>query len=321
MRFYNGIAILGIAAALSVPMAAHAADLGTANSFNVWVLGNASITGSTDAEGAIAVGGNLNLPTTYTAEGHNAGGTIGTDTNVAAYIGGNVSGGGQLGANNSGNVYIGGTNSDSLQLNGGKLFTSVSSSIFASQAAYSHAQSSYLSTLAGTTVDTSNFNQWTLDASTAKTYTVGSDTLAVFNVAASALSDNAIININNAGSDTVLINVTGSLNGVTWNADAQNFNGKSKLLWNYTGSDSFTIGRQFDGSLLAANASVTQSSNGQVDGTLIANNWVNQGSEDHSYIFNGNLPTPPAVPEAASVWGFGAMMGVAGISLRRRKSR
>lgn len=272
--------------------------------------------------GTVAVGHNFNVIGNYTTEVHNVPGTIGKETNVAAYIQGNVTGGGTLGANNNGNTYIAGTNVNPLHLNGGLNYSEVEHFQFLKQALYSRAQSQFLSTLTGTAINTSSANQWSLDASSASTYTVGTDKLGVFNVAASALNDAAIIAINNvASNETVLINVTGSLSGVTWNADAQNFGAKSNLLWNYNGSDSFTIGRQFDGSLLAPNATVTQSSSGKVDGTLIAGNWINQGSENHSYTFNGQLPSLSAVPEAGSVWGFSAMLGLAGISVSRRRKR
>ncbi len=324
---------LSIAAAIAClgacTLPASANGLGAASSFNVWVLGNATTNGG-ESEGAVAVGGNWNLQNNWNSVIHNIPGVVPGDDHIGSYIQGNLSGGGRMQLEDGTDLYVGSTVDSSNQFNynsgtfgTGKLLTGnnpVADNIVSQSAKYLTNLSGTLAGYAGTSVDTSNQNGWTLDASTANTYSTGSGkSLVVFDVAASALSDNAIIALNNVTSnDSILVNVTGSLNGIQWNADAQNSSSiANQILWNYTGSDSFSINRIFDGSLLAPNATVTQSAD--VNGTLIAGNWNNTGVEDHSYNFTGNLPSPPPVPEASSVLGLAGMLAIGGLSVRRRR--
>ncbi len=315
MKLSGPLAAALFAAALALPVGASANDLGTANQFNAFIFNNATAPGG-HSEGAVAVGGNW-TKMGYTVTQQQIEPTLGTDTNIGIYLGGNLSLSGTATANSSSNVYVQGTytkNGNNFNLNGGKLYNQPlsDSGVFQSQQTYSSSQSSSLASLAGNSINMSDPNNWKIDGGNLN------NALEVYTVAGSQLGSNVTLNLSNFNStDTLLINVTGG-GSINYNVQLNGFS-DSKILWNFGKASTVNVNRQFDGSLLAYAATVNQYAN--IQGTLIANNWnAYNSSELHfgtSYQFAGNLP--PAAPEASSIFGMAGLLAAGGLSLRRKR--
>jgi len=329
---------------LILASSAHATDsLGVAGTFNDFIFNQATASGGGEAEGAIAVGG-IGLganQVAFTAGGgydilsHNDPATVGALTSVGLYVNGNVdfTSGGQMG--NSGNAYVsgnfvngggpynfngggalyyGGTLSGSIQNNTDHQANDVSSSVFASAQTSMKNLSTAIGGLAPTAglLNNGDPNNWSLNIgshSSATTY--------VLDLTASQLSNNVTLGLGDLSSnDTLLINVTGgNVNsfGVSINANGL----QNRILWNYTGSGTFTVNdRQMEGSLLAPSATVDQSI--VIEGNLIANDWnMTGGVENHSYDFNGFVPATTPEPSAYATFALGGL----GLIIRRRSSK
>ena len=121
MKTLRRLALLPLAA---LPFAAHATDLGLANSYNGFIFGNAAWSGGGESEGPMAVGGNFTHNGAHNTDVHGINGpTIGAKTNATLLVGGNMTvQGGQL---NWGNGYVGGAFSTTqpYNLNNGSTLT------------------------------------------------------------------------------------------------------------------------------------------------------------------------------------------------------
>ena len=317
MKYTGPITAALFAASLALPLSASATDLGAANNFNAFIFNNATAPNG-HADGAVAVGGDwTNMGYTVTQQALEP--TLGTDTKIGIYLKGNLSLSGSATANSNSNVYVQGTvnkNGNNFNLNGGSLLNQPLSDpgVFTSQLTYSSAQANYLSTLTGSSINMSDPNNWKIDGGNL------TNTLEVFNVAGNQLGNNVTLNLSNfASSDTLLLNVTGG-GSLDYNVQVNGFS-DSKILWNFGKASTINVNRQFDGSLLGYDATVNQYAN--IQGTLIANNWnVYNSSEIHfgnGLTFTGNVPPPPAVPEASSVFGLASLLTVCGVSIRRKR--
>lgn len=208
---------------VAVVGSAHAADLGLANQFNAFVFGNANTNGG-HADGAVAVGGNW-TGSGYDVLQHNATANVLGDPKIGMYVGGNVSysNGGSI--NNAGNarvkgnffsqnpynvngghLYVGGTRTGNVNGNWTDHTDTVDLGVFNTQLAYSLAQSAAIAALGGELIDTSNPNNWHINAS------LQGGATKVYTIDAANLGGNRTLDIANLSlTDTVLINVTGGM--------------------------------------------------------------------------------------------------------------
>ena len=141
---------------------------------------------------------------------------------------------------------------------------------------------------------------------------------AVFDISASVLTaGNETIAFDANGATTIIVNVScGGTNCSITLPTSVNFlsptTDASEILWNFYNAGTLNFGSEFGGSVLAPDATVTNSN--PIDGDLIANAFSG-GGELHNFPFIGNLTF--AVPEPASI----ALLGIGIVSLigiRRR---
>jgi choice-of-anchor A domain-containing protein len=318
-------------------------SLGNAGSFNAFIFDQATLSGGGESEGAIAVGG-LGLTGSQTALSssgnfntniHNVPGSLGSYSNIGMYVNGNVSfsSGGQLNGGNSyvsgnfstgnpydinsgGTLYYGGNLTGTVQ--GGPTSHSnlVNSSYFTQQQTYSQQQANALSALtANASINTNIANNWTINYSGGvqnnKTYVVDLTAAQLAGYGGNPVT----LSLNGLNStDSLIFDVNGSTVsnfGITVNANGL----QNRILWNFGNATTVDINnRQLEGSVLAADATVNQST--VIEGTLIAKNWnMTGGVELHSYNYSGSAPAATPEPAQYLVLGLGAV----GIFLKRRK--
>jgi choice-of-anchor A domain-containing protein len=329
------LALIGCFCALVlVPSLASAAfvDLGPAADFNVFVFNDNTQSGS-DAEGAVAVGGDALLGSFTIASSLSP-----TTTNLV--VGGNLS--------NSATTFNGGLLADgnvnwhnptiqgAIAVNGDATFTGDGTLVgpvtvagtytapgyfphppivattplpfdFAAVANYLTDMADHLASLPMNGTTTIMFGGITLN---------GSD--AAFNncyITAADLAAGTGLTINAPAGSTVVLNVDGAA------ADFDNqqifLNGVNEhyVLYNFHSATTLGIsGIGVRGSLLAPRADVNFGS-GNIDGTLIANNLTGPG-ESHLFPFEGELP--PIVPEPSTA-ALVAMLGALATLARRRR--
>ncbi len=314
-------------------------NLGPAGDFNDFVFHDNTQSGS-DAEGRVAVGGNAYLGSFTVASSMGSG----TDNLI---VGGNAS--------NSGTLFNGGllVNGDvnwaspsitgRVAVNGNATFTGGGSLAgpvsvvgtytapgyfppntsnvptplpfdFFAVKSYLTSESAYLATLPVGGTTTISFNQVHLQASNPLATYVSFDVTG----AEMAGAAGAGLYIDAPAGATVVVNVSGAVDsmmnmGIFLSGGVD----REHVLYNFYEATSLTLsGIGIEGSILASLADVNFA-NGNINGTLIANNLTG-GGESHLHLFQGTLPVVP-VPEPSTLvlaaLGLVAVMGMA----RRRK--
>lgn len=301
----------------SLSLAVHAADLGIANSFNVFVFGNASTQGG-HTDGAIGVGGSWTG--SHDLNQHSLPATVGALTNIGGYVGGsmNFTGGS---VNGAANLYIGGGFSGSINMNGGTRFSNsalVDPAVFTTQKTYSQGQANAIRGLTATNIagligDPNNLNinvanlPAVQDCPNLKVLRMDGSLNQTF--------QNLQVNFLNQGADTVIIDVVGSSVDWRWKMNSSAFN---HVLWSFADASTLRIANDsFRGSILAPNAHLTQERN--IEGNVIANQWtLNNSVEAHfgsQFKFDGCAPVPEPGTMVALATG-----GLALLARRRRKA-
>ncbi len=151
----------------------------------------------------------------------------------------------------------------------------------------------------------------------------GPDNLAVFNINASVLEDPAVaqLNLTTNGASSIIINVTGTGSGGTFDFGGRNFVGnwndttvRGTTLWNFVDATTMNLNSNWNGALLALNADIHNTSN--IDGSVFAKSLY-LGGEVHLPFYSGYVP--PAVPEPSSIaLSLIGGAGLIGLVLRRR---
>ena len=280
-----------------------------AKTYNVFVQNNFS-SSSSDTQGRIAAGGNVTLSGYSVGSGLNSssngtntlvvGGTLNFTNGSVAY--GNILAGSVAKAPtvNHGTVTIGGVDL---------------SSEYARMVTISNDLAGMASN--GTTV--AQYGGLTLTGT--------SNTLNIFTINASALSNSGYLNMTIPTASSALINVIGS--SANWKGGlsidgSPNLSYADNIIWNFTDATSLSMSNiGVIGTVLAPLADVTFN-NGQLNGTLVAKSSSGSG-EFHNYSYSGTLldghyntgviATPEPATWAMSILGFGLAGGV----LRRRR--
>ena len=316
---------------------AHAQSLGAAEPFNVYVLGNAWQQGA-DAEGGVAVGGNLKVGDWGFTTGWNGGGKLIVGGNLdnlghsvhpdGVFAGGNLNYAQTLtsvgGVQANGDVFIAGGQPGSVKHGGTFAYTGTevfptSSGIspipidFASTNTYLKNESAFLGTLAGTNINAGGY----LDLD------VSGGGLKVFNLTKDAFESSFVFNFGNPAPDTtVLVNVSGDdihvpnanyfYNWVSYPSAP----GFSNVLFNFPDATQLHIDAM-GGSVLAPNATLDMNY-GVVYGTVVVGQLGTELDPSVGQFnlvkFKGKLPQ---IPEPGTLVLAG--LGLAGLATRRRR--
>lgn len=279
-------------------MAAHAALIGPAADYNMFVFG--IVNGNGSIEGNLAAGTTVN-GVWNVAQGIS--GNPAQSPNPARIVAGttvNLGGASGVGNGQNGAIYYG------VSINGpipGTVGQYYSPNLLDFSAATSLYQT--LSTNLGVLTDN---GQSSISASTL-TLTGNSGGLNVFSVSGDNLFfDN--VNINVTPGSTALINVTGNIiNGAPFGQVTLNGIDAAHVIYNFENTTVINGGlKDLDGSILAPFASVN--GDGTLHGQLIAEQF-NGNIQLFNTAFAGSLPA--TIPVPATVWLFGsALAGMAG---------
>ncbi len=300
MRLSHTIATTSLLFAAAISPA-HAALLGPASDYNVFVFGN-FISSNSDTEGNLAAGGNITL----------------ANYSVASQISGNAArlvvngtltaSNGGVGNGQNGSIYAGGTLLSSFTANGG-VFAQTLVDFSGAQTQYQNISNAWNALTANGSVGN---NYGTLNL------TGNSSELNVFDIDGAELTASNTINISAPSNSTVLINVGGT--GQIFQNGQVNLNGidATHVIYNFYDATSLTLAgsKNPQGSILAPWANVF-GGYGQLNGQLVAQSF-NGNIEFHNQLFASNIA---AVPVPAAIWLFGSALGILGINGRKKLAR
>lgn len=279
-------------------------DFGLAQNFNLFAINNFT-SSANDVEGAVAVGGNMNV-FNYSINALNTPGYAGD----ALVVNGNLNF--VNGAIGLGNAYVGGTVSTSGLGFSGSFQTGAAPFSFAQTANVLYQQSAMLAGLTANGI--ANFNPWGGVTFTGD----GTNNTQIFNVAGNdLLGINSLSLSNMLAGQSVIFNVSGSVSG--FNAAGLNTQGYN-VLFNFDQATQLAFnGVGVFGSVLAPYATVTGTS-GQINGNVFVNNWLAGIQVNHSGIFTGaTVDVTSAVPEPGTLALLFPTLGF--LALRRRTAK
>jgi choice-of-anchor A domain-containing protein len=127
-----------------------------------------------------------------------------------------------------------------------------------------------------------------------------------------AIGQNAQLLITVPDGVTLVINVSGV--DIDLAGKVNRFTNDSNVIWNFYQATTIDIAQQFSGSVLGVFADITVGNSGNIDGTVVGNNIVqNANGEIHNNYFKGDLSsltaTVSTAPEPATwmimILGFG----------------
>ena len=104
-----------------------------------------------------------------------------------------------------------------------------------------------------------------------------------------ALDAPALIGIGLILAGVLVINVAGTADSFQFNPGTFSVDAQTTVIWNFYQATSLSITGQFDGSILAPYANLTN--NTQINGSVVAAGF-NQGGEIHMANFSGVVPEP-----------------------------
>jgi len=274
---------------------ARAQSLGAANDYNAFIFGNFTSSGS-DTEGRLAVGGNADL------SGYSVGTSLDTTRGNTLVVGNNLTfTNGQVNKGNA--VYGSSATTSGFGIPDGGLIQGNPVDFASAQSQLTQLSGS----LAGMGANGSfNDHYGTLQF-------VGTDpALNTFTVTAPSVNSANGIQINAPANSTVIINIGGDNIFFDYFGISIANTDKQKVLYNFYEATTLTIaGITVQGSVLAPLANVSFT-NGNVEGTLIANNVTGNG-EYHDFKFQGTLPIPE--PSGVALVG----LSLASLAFRRRR--
>jgi choice-of-anchor A domain-containing protein len=295
-----------IAAVLCASNALADASLYAASPYDVFVLNNFTDQYS-DLQGGLAAGGTINLTGFSLAQGLTA--SQAANDFQGGYT---LVAGGLLNAN-SGRLYAGNAYGYAANVNSnftispGTLTTGTPQVIdFADAGVQLRALSASLAGMTTTAGDSCVLLYGTT------TCTAAANNLNIINVTdPSVLATNIQINLTGANA-TLVINVPDGSDFVDNGGFSVSGNGGATggaVLFNYYQATSLTLGNaSFQASLLAPLASVSATSGGNFDGTLVANNFTGQLQFDNTDPFTGDLGSPTPEPASTMLAGAGLIL-------------
>jgi choice-of-anchor A domain-containing protein/RHS repeat-associated protein len=238
--------------------------------FNELVFGN-DTRSYTDVQGRVAVGGTGNF--TGFSVGTSLSDSDGTRDDLI--VGGNLTyTNGQI---FNGNVRSGGTATLSSWGHPNGSYIAGNPLNFTDLKSQATSTSSYLAGLATTNSSTFQYGTLTL---------TGTKAVSVINVSGSQLSTANSINLSAPAGGVLVLNVSGTSDKMQYAGMNLSGTTNSNVIWNFYEATTLTIaGIGVKGTVLAPNATVSFS-NGNIDGSLIANN-VSGSGEIHYHLYTG----------------------------------
>lgn len=341
------LAIAGmIAAASAVPAAAAlvgqsmATGIAALQEWNVVSFNN--FTSSNHVDGRVLVGGN------FTSNNMNI---LGNNTPASSYgtaaltVAGNanlsganinLNGGVDVGGNVSGNfnmngtpriVEYGGTNNGAFANN--TTFTDMGQSFTDALVSQKNDIKASLTSLSANLAALANTGGVTVGGdSNNQTITVAGSGLKVLNWSEAMFegSQNQQLLVTLASDATLVINVAGT--DIDFNRNFNTYANDERVLFNFYQATTVDIGRQFSGSILGVFADITGGNSGNIDGSVVGNNVVqNANGEIHNNYFQGDLSSvggsnPVSVAPEPGTWALLILgFGLVGAALRRRSQR